>query len=62
MLNKKGQCCGRKPLEYKSSTTTSMGKPHRFCDRCDRAYGLNTDEQLENWAWEKGKDGEFRRK
>ena len=50
MLDAKGRCCGRKPMVYKSRTSTSTG-PHRYCPRCDRAYDLETGEQIENWAW-----------
>jgi hypothetical protein len=50
MLNEKGQCCGRKPLVYKSRHTTSTG-PHRFCPRCDAAYDLDENKQILNWAW-----------
>jgi hypothetical protein len=44
VLDGKGRCCGRKPIQYKRPT------PHQFCPRCNRAYdedGL----QIENWAW-----------
>jgi hypothetical protein len=50
MLDAKGRCCGRKPMVYKSHTSTSTG-PHRYCPRCDRAYDLETGEQVRNWAW-----------
>jgi hypothetical protein len=49
-LDDKGRCCGRKPLVYKTSWRTGEG-PHKFCTRCDRAYDLETGEQLKNWAW-----------
>ena len=56
-LDKKNRCCGKKPLDYKSGREG----PHKFCDRCDRAYDRETGEQIENWAWVK--DGEeFRKK
>lgn len=37
-------CCGRKPLIY-------MRERHQFCTRCDRAYDLDTEQQVPNWAW-----------
>ncbi len=49
-LDNKGRCCGRKPLVYRGEHTTSTG-PHRFCPRCDRAYDLEENEQIPNWAW-----------
>lgn len=60
MLDDKGRCCGRKPLEYRGTHTTSEG-PHRYCPRCDRAYELDEPFQINNWAWKKGPDGEFHR-
>ena len=44
MMNEKGQCCGRKPLVYKRDG-------HYFCIRCDRAYRIDTRQQINNWAW-----------
>ena len=58
MLDDKGRCCGRKPLVYRGRHTTSEG-PRRFCVRCDRAYELDADFQINNWAWKKGPNGEF---
>ena len=49
-LNEKGQCCGRKPMVYRGRHTTSEG-PHRYCPRCDRAYDLDDNYQIPNWAW-----------
>jgi hypothetical protein len=49
-LDEKGRCCGRKPMAYKSQYSTSTG-PHRYCPRCDRAYDLEENEQIPNWAW-----------
>ena len=57
-LDNKGRCCGRKPLVYRGRNTTSTG-PHRFCARCDRAYDLEENEQIPNWAWKKGKNDEW---
>lgn len=50
LLADNGRCCGRKPLVYKSAWSTSTG-PHRYCPRCDRAYHLEENEQIPNWAW-----------
>lgn len=47
-LDEKGRCCGRKPLVY---------KPERFCVRCDRAFDLETGEQIPNWAWKQSAGG-----
>lgn len=52
MLDSKGRCCGRKPLVYKRD-----GGPHRFCVRCDRAYPLDDDVQIANWAWRATDEG-----
>lgn len=60
MLDDKGRCCGRKPMAYKSAWSTSTG-PHRFCGRCDRAYHLEENEQIPNWAYRKLSDGSFER-
>ena len=50
MLDEKGRCCGRKPIVYLGRYTTPEG-PQKFCPRCDRSYDLETDKQIENWAW-----------
>lgn len=57
-LNPKGQCpnCLVKPTRYKN-----VGGPHYFCHRCDRAFSLETEEQIPNWAWLLV-DGKFRPK
>ncbi len=47
-----GKCCGRKPIAYRRD-----GGPHRFCPRCDRAYGLDHPGQIQNWAWKRFGDG-----
>lgn len=57
-LDEKGRCCGRKPMVYKTRTYTGR-ETHRYCPRCDRAYDLEENEQIENWAWKRGADGEF---
>ena len=57
-LNEKGQCCGRKPIAYRGSNNTQAG-PHRFCVRCDRAYDLRDNVQIENWAWRKLENGNW---
>ena len=49
-LDEKGRCCGKKPLVYKSRNSTAEG-PQRYCPRCDRAYDLNENEQISNWAY-----------
>lgn len=54
-LDDKGRCCGRKPLVYKRSPSTGE-PPQRFCCRCDRAYNIETGEQIDNWAWKKDGD------
>jgi hypothetical protein len=56
-LDDKGRCCGRKPLVYKRMHPP----PHHYCDRCDRAYALDTGEQIENWAWKSDGHGGFYR-
>ena len=38
-------CCGTKPLIYMRPT------PHQFCHRCCREYTVDTEQQIENWAW-----------
>lgn len=52
VLDDKGRCCGRKPLTYKRDG-------HRFCHRCDRAYHLYQNFQVNNWAWKRQPDGRF---
>lgn len=44
------RCCGRKPLTYKTARHTGT-PPHFFCATCDRAYDLETRQQIPNWAW-----------
>ena len=56
-INPKGQCCGRKPLDYKRGANTTLQRPFLFCDRCGRAYDRQTKEQIENWAWRKTDEG-----
>lgn len=51
-LDDKGRCCGRKPLVYKRPE-------HRFCFRCNRAYHLIQNFQIDNWAWKRRADGQF---
>lgn len=55
-LDENGRCpaCLVKPLVYKR-------EPHKFCWRCDRAFNLETGEQIANWAWIKD-DAGFKRK
>jgi hypothetical protein len=53
-LDKDGRCCGKKPLEYKTSRFTGI-RPHKFCTRCDRAFDIKTGKQIENWAWKEVK-------
>lgn len=55
-LDEKGRCCGRKPIDYKGSWRSI---PQKFCPRCCRAFSRETGEQIDNWAWKKGSDGEF---
>jgi hypothetical protein len=53
-LNDKGQCCGRKPLVYKTNRHAGYNMPRHgylFCWRCDRAYDRDTHEQIPNWAY-----------
>lgn len=59
-LDDKGRCCGRKPMEYRSRWSTDTG-PHKYCPRCDRAYDLDTGEQIPNWAYRRLPSGEFER-
>jgi hypothetical protein len=56
-LDDKGRCCGRKPMKYVGKYT--LGGPHRFCPRCDRAYSLAATDQIENWAWAEIAPGVF---
>lgn len=35
----------------------ALGGPHRYCPRCDRAYDLDENEQVSNWAWKQTKEG-----
>lgn len=58
-LDDKGRCCGRKPILYKGKYTTAAG-PQRYCPRCDRAYDIEENEQIRNWAWEQV-NGEWQR-
>ena len=60
MLDAKSRCCGRKPMVYKTGRYTSGG-PQRYCPRCDRAYDIDDDDQIPNWAWRKLADGSFER-
>lgn len=46
------RCCGRKPIRYKGGSWCSPA-PQLFCPRCDRAYDLETGDQMENWAWKR---------
>lgn len=52
-LNYLGRCCGRKPIVYKRD-------PHLFCDRCSRAFDVNTKEQIPNWAYMDAGNGKLR--
>ena len=61
-LNEKGQCppCKRKPLLYKRAHGPNDPiNGFHFCFSCDRAYSRSTGEQIENWAWKKGENGEW---
>lgn len=49
-LDDKGRCCGRKPIVYKLSPAAGE-PPQRFCHRCNRAYHLTDNRQIENWCW-----------
>lgn len=62
MINEIGQCCGRKPLHYKSGRFTPSNVHHLFCSRCDAAYDPKTKQQMSNWAWEKMESGDFVRR
>ena len=44
MMDKKGRCCGQKPIRYKKTVTL-------FCSRCYREYSIETGEQVESVAW-----------
>lgn len=57
-LDANGRCCGRKPMVYKSKTSTSTG-PHRFCPKCDRAFNLESGHQIDNWAWKHNAQGQW---
>ena len=50
MMDKKGRCCGRKPIRYKRQGIL-------FCSRCDREYSMATGEQVESFAWERVSGG-----
>jgi hypothetical protein len=52
-LNDRGQCCGRKPMNYKRDPA------HLFCPRCDAAYSPETGKQIPNWAYYKLDDARF---
>lgn len=43
-LDEKGRCCGKKPIIYKR-------KGYYYCPRCDRAFDINTKEQISNFWW-----------
>ena len=49
MLDAKGRCCGKKPIQYKSIQYTGMD-PHRYCPRCGMVYDLEDGEQIPNWT------------
>ena len=51
------ECCRRKPLVYKRTRDPRYPRGH-FCSSCDRAYSLETGDQIENWAW-RAVDGGF---
>ena len=52
-LDEHGRCCGRKPLLYKIQQDERIFGPHRYCIRCDAAYPIDENGQIENWAWKK---------
>jgi hypothetical protein len=54
-IDPKGRCHGRKPIRYKRN-----GGPHLFCIRCNRAYNVDTGEQIPNWAYTEVKPGYFK--
>lgn len=56
-LDKKGRCCGRKPIVYKNRDYGTDG--FKFCCRCDRAYDRFDGEQISNWAYKLTPDGDF---
>lgn len=58
-LDDKGRCCGRKPMRYVGRY--AIGGPHRYCPRCDRAYDIDENEQISNWAWKPNAKGIFER-
>lgn len=59
-LNERGQCCGRKPLLYKTKVDQHAKAPHKYCTRCNAAYDVDTGKQIDNWAYrEVGTDGQF---
>lgn len=47
-------------MVYKSKN--GMDGPQRYCPRCDRAYGLDFNEQIPNWAYKSSHDGTWERK
>ena len=50
-LDKKGRCCGRKPISYKTSSgLRACPDPHYYCSRCNREFSPN-GEQRENRSW-----------
>lgn len=53
-LNERGQCshCCRKPIPYKRTK-------YWFCPICDRAFSMETGEQITNFSWIKQEDGSF---
>jgi len=53
VIDKKGRCCGRKPIPYRRPPTL-------FCPRCDAQFDPETGKQIPNWAFEKMEDGSFR--
>ncbi|KKM66334.1 hypothetical protein LCGC14_1482290 [marine sediment metagenome] len=59
MLDEKRRCCGRKPIRYQGGGWSSPPFPQRFCPRCDRAYDLEEDKQIENWAWTQKQTGKW---
>ena len=55
-LNEKGQCpiCKRKPTVYKRDQK-------KFCTHCDRAFNIETGEQIQNFAYRKITPDTFQR-
>ena len=46
-LDRKGRCCGRKPIEYKGGGVHSPpGAPFKFCHTCGRHYDIETGEEI----------------